>query len=114
MMSLFNFFSKQKNPFYIPLSDAKKLLDENKDVLLIDVRTKEEYLEYRIENAISLDVNVIYDKMPVIFPDTNKTYLLYCRSGVRSLHACSILKSLGYQKVYDLGGIINWPFGTIK
>jgi phage shock protein E len=113
-MSLMGFFKKQMNPFYISQMDALKLINENKNVVLLDVRTQEEYNEYRIKGAMLMDIRFIENQMQHIFPDTSLTYILYCRSGVRSNHACMILKNMGYNYVFDLGGIIDWPYGVIQ
>jgi phage shock protein E len=113
-MSLFGYFKKQMNPFYISQSDAQKQMNENKDVILLDVRTQEEFNEYHIKDAMLMDIRFIENQMQHAFPDTSLTYILYCRSGVRSHHACMILKNMGYNHVFDLGGIIDWPYGVIQ
>ena len=41
-----------------------------------------------------------------------RTIFVYCRSGRRSVTASEALVKLGYTKVYNLGGIINWPYET--
>ncbi|MFA6940014.1 MAG: rhodanese-like domain-containing protein, partial [Clostridiaceae bacterium] len=46
--------------------------------------------------------------------DTNAVIFVYCRSGNRSVTAADILVNLGYKKVYNLGGIINWPYEVVK
>ena len=47
-------------------------------------------------------------------PDKEATLLSYCRSGRRSKDAAQKLLSLGYQNVYDFGGIIDWPYELVK
>jgi len=42
------------------------------------------------------------------------TYIVYCRTGNRSQNAVNILLQLGYEHVYDLGGILDWPYDTIS
>lgn len=44
----------------------------------------------------------------------NATIFVYCRSGRRSALAAASLVKLGYTKVFDLGGIIDWPYEVIK
>jgi phage shock protein E len=114
MMSLMGFLKKQMNPFYISHTEANRWINENKNVILLDVRTQIEFDECRIKGACLMDINHMENQMKRVFPDTNKTYILYCRSGVRSHHACTILKRMGYLHIYDLGGIIDWPYGVIK
>ena len=41
--------------------------------------------------------------------DKNKNYYVYCHSGVRSVQACQIMKSFGFENLYNLlGGISEW------
>ena len=42
------------------------------------------------------------------------TLLVYCRSGRRSKDAAEKLLALGYQSVYDFGGVIDWPYELVK
>ena len=47
-------------------------------------------------------------------PDKEATLLVYCRSGRRSKDAAQKLLALGYQSVYDFGGVIDWPYELVK
>ena len=47
-------------------------------------------------------------------PDKEATLLIYCRSGRRSKQAAEKLLELGYQNVYDFGGVIDWPYELVK
>ena len=42
------------------------------------------------------------------------TILVYCRSGRRSKEAAEKLLALGYQNVYDFGGIVDWPYDVVQ
>lgn len=44
----------------------------------------------------------------------NKLILVYCRSGRRSKEAAGKLVSMGYTDIKEFGGIIDWPYGTVK
>ena len=52
--------------------------------------------------------------MPEALPDKESTLLIYCRSGRRSKDAAQKLLALGYQSVYDFGGVIDWPYELVK
>ena len=78
----------------------------NQDVLLIDVRTKEAYLEGYIPKAVLYPLSEIQRAKTFEFPK-NQTIFVYCRSGRRSGIARKILKKHGY-KVKNIGGIIKW------
>ena len=45
-----------------------------------------------------------------MLPDKNAVWLIYCRTGRRSADAVRKLESLGYTRLYDLGGILSWPY----
>ena len=68
----------------------------SQEVVVVDVRTREEYDGGHIENAVLV------------------TLLVYCRSGRRSKDAAQKLLALGYQSVYDFGGVIDWPYELVK
>lgn len=98
----------------ISAEDAKKKMDEDKSIILVDVRTKEEFNEAHIENAVLLTLDTINAMAPSVIPDKNATYYIYCRSGNRSAIAATELVIMGYMNVYDMGGIQDWPYETIK
>ena len=96
----------------ISAEEAWEMMEE--DHILLDVRTEQEYLEERIAGAILLPDTEIAERAAEILPDQSQTILVYCRSGRRSAEAASILAGLGYTAVYDFGGIIRWPHGTVS
>ncbi|MBX9136452.1 rhodanese-like domain-containing protein [uncultured Clostridium sp.] len=49
-----------------------------------------------------------------IVKDKDSQILVYCRSGLRSAEASKIIKSLGYNNIYDFGGIIDWTYEIEK
>ncbi len=75
------------------------------DVIILDVRTQEEFDEGHIENAILLPHDQIKELAPELLPDKDATILVYCRTGGRSNSASNALVELGYTGVYDFGGI---------
>ncbi|MFZ5987878.1 MAG: rhodanese-like domain-containing protein [Bacillota bacterium] len=93
-------------------SEAKKRLESEKDIVLLDVRTKEEYNERHIPDSILIPVDVLSDEAEDKLPDKNVPVFVYCRSGRRSITASEILIKKGYTNVYNLGGIIDWPYET--
>lgn len=97
----------------ITAEDAKNRMDENKDVVVVDVRTLDEYNEGHIEGAILIPNETITDTPPELLLDLDAEILIYCRSGNRSQQAAKNLIDLGYTNVYDFGGIIDWPYDTV-
>lgn len=97
----------------ITAAEAKKQLDENKDVILVDVRTESEYNEKHIEGALLIPDNEIAERAAAELPDKDASILIYCRSGSRSETAAKKLVELGYTNVYDFGGINDYPYDTV-
>jgi len=113
MNPLFSFFAKSNFENLSP-EEFDKMLAEEKNAFLLDVRTKEEYKAYHIPGAKLIDISSIHFKDEIGKLDKNKNLLVYCASGARSRSACNILKQAGFEKVYNLsGGICGWK-GAIE
>ena len=82
----------------------------SQEVAVVDVRTREEYDSGHIENAVLVPNESIGSEMPEALPDKEATLLVYCRSK----DAAQKLLALGYQNVYDFGGVIDWPYELVK
>lgn len=98
----------------ISAEEARSMMDEQTDYILLDVRTQAEYDEGHIAGARLIPDSEIADRAEAELPDREATILVYCRSGRRSKLAAQALADLGYTKVYELGGIIDWPYETVK
>ena len=94
--------------------DAKKRLDSEEAITLVDVRTKEEYETGHIEKSILMPVDTIAEEAEKNLVDKEAIIFTYCRSGSRSLAADNILVEQGYKNVYNLGGIADWPYEVVK
>lgn len=84
-------------------SELKTLLENNKEVLLLDVRGESEYKEYFIKNSINIPVHELFERIDEIEYYVDKCIIVYCSSGVRSKVASQILLENGFLYVYDLG-----------
>ncbi|MCC5912361.1 MAG: rhodanese-like domain-containing protein [Clostridiaceae bacterium] len=93
--------------------EAKVQLEEDKDIVLLDVRTREEYQEKHIEGSTLIPLNVLETEVRTKIPNKEEKIIIYCRSGNRSKTAANLLLSMGYKHVYDLGGINSWPYEII-
>ena len=98
----------------ITAEQAKTIMDTDKDYIIIDARTEEEFAEGHIENAILIPEYEIKDRAEKELPNKDQLILVYCRSGRRSKIASEELVKLGYTNVKEFGGIIDWPYGTVK
>ena len=98
----------------ITAEQAKTIMDTEKDYVIIDARTEEEFAEGHIENAILIPEYEIKDRAEKELPDKEQLILVYCRSGRRSKIASEELVKLGYTNVKEFGGIIDWPYDIVK
>ncbi|MGH4121096.1 rhodanese-like domain-containing protein [Clostridium sp.] len=105
---------KEINFSNITPEEAKKRIDSEKGIIILDVRTKEEYETGHIENSILMPVDTIVEEAKKNLVDKEATIFVYCRSGNRSAAAAGILVEQGYINVYNLGGIINWPYEVVE
>lgn len=88
----------------------KKRLDTEKGIIPLDVRTRDEYLEKHIPKSTLIPVDVLSNEANRKLPDKNAEIFVYCRSGNRSAMAAKTLTKLGYTHIYNLGGIVRWPY----
>nr|WP_320024657.1 rhodanese-like domain-containing protein [uncultured Acetobacterium sp.] len=97
----------------ISSQEAKKRLDANEPIVLLDVREKAEYADRHIPNSINLPLSNIGAVTQVV-PDKNETIFVYCLSGGRSANAAAQLVKMGYKNIYNLGGISSWKYETVS
>ncbi|MBR5517128.1 MAG: rhodanese-like domain-containing protein [Firmicutes bacterium] len=93
-------------------SDALELMAEEKDYIILDVRTPEEFEERHIVGAINVPNETIGTEEIAELPDKDQMILVYCRSGNRSKDASQKLVELGYTNIIEFGGINNWTGKT--
>lgn len=105
----FPFFMMDRNiNNNIQYKDYNKFIAENRDVVIIDVRSPQEYREYHLRYAINIPVYEIKQKIEKIISQKSTKILVYCKSGERSKKTVQILKNKGYNNVYNIeGGIEN-------
>lgn len=85
-------------------------LNEDKDAVILDVRTEDEWEEGIIPGAKMIN---IYEGQGFIYKidelDKTKNYYVYCKSGGRSGQACNIMNQLGFENAFNLvGGFSQW------
>lgn len=85
-----------------------QLMMKQEDIYLLDVRTLEEYQEGHIPHAHLISLSELPNKMQII--PKNLTIFVYCRSGQRANKAKKLLLNAGYQNVYNIGGVMKWPY----
>ena len=79
--------------------EAAKMMTEEKDYLILDVRTAAEYAG---------------GHLPKELPDKGQMIFVYCRSGARSQQAAQKLAAMGYTNIIEMGGIQDWHGEVVK
>lgn len=100
-------------PFEIYPGDVVKKIEGGEKIILLDVRTPEEYAEVHLKNALLLPVQELSQGTLVALGlgenMKDAEIIIYCRSGARSKTAYDIMESLGYTNIKSVaGGMIHW------
>lgn len=89
----------------ITMAEAKIEMEYNHDIVLVDVRTEEEYNEINIEGSILIPLNTLKNTAEIKLKNKSALIFVHCKSGKRSKEGAKILADLGYKNVYDIGGL---------
>ena len=92
--------------------EVKARMDAGEDLILVDVRSEDEYRNGHIDGAVSIPLNEIGYRYLEL--DPAKPIVVYCQVGARSQVACSILGRLGFPDVLNMvGGLTRWNYGLV-
>lgn len=87
--------------------DAKALLDTNKNIYLLDVRTPQEYSQGRLAGSVLIPIGEFERRKGEV--PKNRTIVVYCAVGSRSKQVANFLAQQGYKDVYNItDGIVGW------
>ena len=87
--------------------EAKALLEKNRNVFLLDVRTPQENSQARLPGSVLIPINEFERRIKEV--PRNRTILVYCAVGARSKPAAEYLSRNGYKDVYNMtDGIVGW------
>ena len=92
----------------ITMSEAVKMMETEKNYIILDVRRADEFAEGHIPGAINVPNEEIGTAEISELPDKSQLILVYCRSGRRSKEASEKLVKLGYTNIVEFGGILDW------
>ena len=92
----------------ISMDEAVKMMKDEKNYIILDVRRPDEYAEGHIPGAINVPNEEIGSAEITELPDKSQLILVYCRSGRRSKEASEKLVRLGYTNIVEFGGILDW------
>ncbi len=96
----------------IRVQDLCRLLDKGEEIIILDVRGKEEIkTKGKIQDALNIHVTQLYERMNEV--PKEKPVCIFCGSGLRSMMAASILKKEGWENLkVALGGLAGWNSNT--
>ena len=92
----------------ISMDEAVKMMKDEKNYIILDVRRPDEYAEGHIPGAVNVPNEEIGAAEIPELPDKSQMILVYCRSGRRSKEASKKLVKLGYTNIVEFGGILDW------
>ena len=94
----------------VSVNDAHAAINNApEDLVILDVRTAEEFTEGHIDGAVMLDFYRNDFAAELAKLDPNVPYVIYCRSGNRSGQTLDLMEGLGFQNVQDVdGGVLAW------
>ena len=92
----------------ISMDEAVKMMRDEKDYIILDVRRPDEFAEGHIPGAINVPNEEIGTAEIAELPDKSQLILVYCRSGRRSKEASEKLVKLGYTNIVEFGGIQDY------
>lgn len=101
-LSLFSFSGMTTD--WVDVSRQDVLKNENKDWLIIDVRSAAEYAEGHVPGAINIAHSEIAGQLPTIIAHQDKPVVLYCRSGYRAGKAAKVLSENNFSDIRHLEG----------
>ena len=93
----------------ISMDEAIAMMEAEKDYLIVDVRSYEEFAQGHIPGALNVPNESIGTEPPLLLPDKEQLIMIYCRSGNRSKQASQKLADMGYSNIVEFGGIMDWP-----
>ena len=94
------------------ISAKQALIDFNNGAYIVDVRTDDEYSQLHIKGSIHIPLDRLETELVKEIPDKSSEIIFYCSMGGRSQEALEKALLMGYKRVYNLGGIGDWPYET--
>lgn len=93
----------------ITAEEIKSRMDAGENINLVDVREPDERAEFNIGGTFIPLGNIQMMLTDDIESLKNEEVVCYCRSGKRSMQACLMLETFGFNNVKNLeGGMLNW------
>lgn len=108
---MFNFMNSSQ----LSQDQAYTQLKNDPSILLIDVRTVEEFNDDgRIEGSVNIPLHTLPNQVAKALPNKDAKIFIICYSGARASDAVNTLKRLGYTNVFNIGGVATWRYGFAR
>ncbi len=93
----------------VSVADVKKMIDTKENVILLDVRDKQEFDQGGIPGSINISRGMLEFKVAMIIPDKNAKVIVYCGLDLRGPLATKAMNDLGYKNAVNMaGGLKAW------
>lgn len=100
---------------YISQAEAQRIIDTDRNAILVDVRSRKEYKNGHLDHAVCLPYEYMAENnVRERLPRKNQLILVYCRSGQKSVKAAARLQQLGYRNVRVVTGILMLTNPVVK
>lgn len=109
IMVLSSVMTQAQNKIEVSSEQALELIQKNNNIVVLDVRTSEEFESGHVKGALNIDIyqQDFYSKISKL--DKTKTYLIYCRTNRRSGNAVNFMIQNGFKSLYQMmDGFVGW------
>lgn len=101
-MNILKFLNFNRQSQNLSLNEVKEIIRNNENAILIDVRSRQEFLEGHLNGSINIPLYELKQSCESKLQDKNSIIITYCQCGMRSKKAITILKKHGYKNLYHL------------
>ena len=88
--------------------------EKKEGVMVVDVRSPEEYAEGHVKFAINMPIDTFKDNISKLDAWKDKSVILYCNSGKKSGEAADILVENGFKDVTNADGVKQYEYKLVK
>ncbi len=103
-MKILNFLKFSRQNQNLSLNEIKEIMKNNDNAILVDVRSRQEYLEGHLNGSVNIPLYELEQCCERTLKDKEAIIIVYCQYGARSKKAIMLLKRHGYRNLYHLKG----------
>lgn len=103
-MKILNFLKFSRQNQNLSLNEIKEIMKNNENTILVDVRSRQEYLEGHLNGSVNIPLYELEQCCERTLKDKEAIIIVYCQYGARSKKAIMLLKRHGYRNLYHLKG----------